>query len=335
MKAIRGATTVNNDTASEIKEAVNELLNEIKIKNSLTVEDFICILFSNTNDLHSFYPAKAAREAGYFSVPLYSSLEPEIDGALKKCIRVMVLAETDENPVHVYQNKASSLRKDLSEIINIAIDGPAGSGKSTVAKIIADKLNILCLDTGAMYRACALKCLNESVDVTSEKTVEKLIADIDIKVEFRDGRQITCLDGKNVSDEIRTDCVSMSASTVSSYGCVRNKMVELQRKIAKSTSCVLDGRDIGTNVLPDAKFKFYLTAKAEVRAKRRTEDNVARGYKADYNEILSEIIKRDYQDKTRKIAPLKIAADAVVVDTSDMNIDEVVSHVLNKIQERI
>lgn len=335
MKAIRGATTVNHDTPEEIRGAVKSLLTEIKQKNHLDDGDITCILFSNTSDLHSYYPAKAAREAGFFLSPLFSSVEPEIVGALEKCIRVMLLVERDLKPVHVYLNKAAALRKDLCDIINIAIDGPAGSGKSTIAKIIADKLNILCLDTGAMYRACALKCINNGVDVFSESAVSKAVEHIDIGVEFSGGKQITFLDGKDVSSEIRKDEISMAASTVSAHGCVRQKMVELQREIAKGTSCVLDGRDIGTNVLPDARFKFYLTARAEIRAKRRLSDNLSRGYAGNYDEILADILKRDEQDKSRKIAPLKIADDAVLVDTSDMGIGQVAEYILNQIQVKI
>ena len=160
MKAIRGATTVNVDCAEEIKESVKELLGEIKALNKLKNEEIICIMFSNTADIKSYYPAKAARECGFVNCALFSSLEPEIDGALKMCIRVMLLIEKDILPKHIYLNEAINLRKDISQLLNIAIDGPAGSGKSTVARAIAKKLNILCLDTGAMYRACALKCVN-------------------------------------------------------------------------------------------------------------------------------------------------------------------------------
>lgn len=335
MKAIRGATTVNCDCAEEIKTGVKELLYEIKAQNSLQDEDIICILFSNTTDIRSFYPAKAAREAGFFSAPLFSALEPEIDGALEKCIRVMVLAESLNPPKHVYLRGAASLRRDITESINIALDGPAGSGKSTVSKLVAKKLNILCLDTGAMYRACALKCLMQNVSPEDENAVKKIIHGINLTVKHENGVQITYLDGKNVSEDIRKPEISMLASTVSALGCVRDKMVELQREIAEKTSCILDGRDIGTNVLPNAKFKFFLTAKPEVRAKRRYDENIQKGFDVKYEEVLADVIHRDKQDATRKIAPLKQADDAILIDSSYMTIEEVVDFILNKIQEKI
>lgn len=335
MKALRGATTVANDCAEEIRGAVKELLNEIKKVNNLNNGQIICIMFSNTQDLRSFYPAKAAREAGFADVALYSSLEPDIDGALEKCIRVMLLVDTDAPAKHVYLRGAKNLRKDLASVINIALDGPAGSGKSTISKLIAKKMNILCLDTGAMYRACALKCLREGVSVTDESAVAKLIENIDLKVEYCGGVQKTLLDGGDVSEEIRKNEISMLASTVSALGCVRTKMVDLQRKIAKNTSCILDGRDIGANVLPDARFKFFLTASPEVRAKRRFDELKNKGFEVDFEELKSEIIKRDEQDKNRENAPLKIADDAVLVDSSDMTIEEVAAFIEEKIQEKI
>lgn len=335
MKAIRGATTIVNDSVEEVRESVRELLNEIKDSNKLKTEEIICILFSSTDDIHSFYPAKAAREAGFSSCALFSALEPEINNSLPRCIRVMLLAETDEQPKHVYLKGAKSLRQDISSVFNIALDGPAGSGKSTISKLIAKKLGILCLDTGAMYRACALKCLRENIQVDNEEKVKKLISDIDISVKYDNGAQITLLEGKDVSKEIRNPEISMLASTVSAIKCVREKMVDLQRKIAQNTSCILDGRDIGTNVLPNAKFKFFLTASVKVRAQRRYDELTATGLLIDFEELKKEIVKRDEQDKSRKIAPLKQADDAVLVDSSNMSVDEVVSFIINKIQERV
>ncbi len=220
-------------------------------------------------------------------------------------------------------------------MINIAIDGPAGSGKSTVSEILGKKLDVLCLDTGAMYRACALKCIKEGVPADNEIEVGKLVDAIDLKVEYRKGAQRTVLDGKDVSEEIRLPQVSMVASTVSAYAAVRKKMVGLQREIASRNSCILNGRDIGTNVLPDAEFKFYLTASPEVRAKRRFDENVQKGFKESYNDILNDIIKRDEQDKSRKIAPLAKADDAVLVDSSLMSVEEVVEFMLNIVTKKL
>lgn len=335
MIAIRGATTVTNDTAEEIKNCVKELLTLIKEKNNLAYEDVICIMFSNTNDLHSYYPAKAAREAGFFSCALYSSSEPEINGSLPKCIRVMLLAEKQGPAKHIYLNEAVNLRKDLTKKINIAIDGPAGSGKSTIAKILSKRLDILYLDTGAMYRACALACIRSGIDFADEKKVENVIRKINLEVKYEGGLQRTLLSGEDVSESIRAPEISMSASTVSAYEYVRTKMVELQRDIALRNSCVLDGRDIGTNVLPDAEFKFYLTATPEIRAERRLKENALKGFSQPFNKVLNEIVQRDEQDKTRKIAPLRKADDAREIDTGNMTIDEVADLILKDIQSRI
>lgn len=335
MKAIRGATTVNCDSPQEIREKVKELLDRIAAANKLTADSFICIMLSSTGDIRSLYPAKAAREAGYSGCALYSSLEPDMEGALPLCIRVMVLAETCNSPKHIYLHGAAALRKDLSRVINIALDGPAGSGKSTVSKLIAKKLDILSLDTGAMYRAVALKCIREGVDYAEKSQVERIIENIDLRVGYKDGRQLTLLDGEDVSVEIRTAQVSMLASYVSAYPSVRTKMVSLQREIAKSMSCVLDGRDIGTNVLPDCPFKFFLTAAPEIRAMRRFSEDRLKGSAQSYEQILKDINERDEQDRNRAVAPLKCAQDAVVIDTSEMTAEEVASLICGKIQEKI
>ena len=165
------------------------------------------------------------------------------------------------------------MRKDITKKLNIAIDGPAGSGKSTVSKILSKRFDILYLDTGAMYRACALACVNAGIDCKDETFVNSIVDTIDISVKYENKAQRTYLNGKDVSELIRTPEISMLASVVSAHGCIRTKMVELQRKIAAQNSCVLDGRDIGTNVLPMAEFKFFLTASPEIRAKRRLAEN--------------------------------------------------------------
>ena len=335
MRAIRGASTVESDTPEQIKECVKELLNEIVKVNNLDCGQIICIMFSSTADLKSYYPAKAAREAGFATCALYSSLEPEVEGSLARCIRVMMLVESDRTPSHVYLRDAKNLRKDITSVLNIAVDGPAGSGKSTVSKLIAAKLGILYLDTGAMYRAIAYKCVKEKTDYGDKDLVRHVINRLDLKVEYRDGKQITILDGEDVGDKIRTPQVSMLASYVSAYSFVSTKMVALQREIAQKTSCILDGRDIGTNVLPGCPFKFYLNASTEVRAKRRFEEDKAKGGNQSYEEVLKEITERDFHDKNRAIAPLKKAADAIEINTSDMTVEEVVDKIITKVQERI
>ena len=333
MKAIRGAVTVAADTPEEIRGAVDSLLSEIRKRNKINVEDIVCIMLSSTGDITSLYPAKAARECG-FVCPLFSSLEPPIKGSLPLCIRAMVLAETDI-AVPVYLRGAAILRRDLTERLVIALDGPAGSGKSTDARNLARELDILCLDTGAMYRACALACREAGVAVSDEDAVCALIGKTDLRVEYRDGRQVTMLGDRDVSEEIRSPGMSQLASEVSALACVRSAMVAMQRRIASEMSCVLDGRDIGTNVLPDARYKFFVTASDEVRARRRLEEDRAKGYDVRYEDVLRDIRERDKRDSERAIAPLKCAEDAVVVDTSDMSPEEVVQFIRNKIQEKI
>lgn len=214
-------------------------------------------------------------------------------------------------------------------MINIALDGPAGSGKSTVAKELAKKLDILYLDTGAMYRACALKCLKLGIDVKNENSVAPLISDIDIKIVYNNYSQVTMLDGEDVSLAIRKSEVSMLASDVSALKCVRLKMVDMQRKIADEMSCVLDGRDIGSFVLPNAKYKFFVTADSRVRAERRYKELVERGETVDFETLHKEIIQRDYNDSHREFAPLKKADDAIEIDTSDMTVEEVTAKILS------
>lgn len=334
MRAIRGATTVREDSPQEIREAVAELLKEIAARNASVQESCISILLSNTEDIRSLYPAKAAREAGFSGCALFSAQEPSIDGALPLCIRVLVLAEGDAPVRHVYLRGAANLRKDLSRY-SIALDGPSGSGKSTVAKRLARELDILYLDTGAMYRACACKASEAGVDLSDESAVEAMLSSLDLRIEYRGGAQHTILDGRDVSEEIRRPEVSMAASKISALGCVRKKMVEMQRKIASEQSCVLDGRDIGTAVLPDAPFKFFVTASVLVRARRRYDELRAKGYTVDYDALEKEIEERDRNDASRAISPLRRAEDAVLVDTSDMSIDEVVAFIRRRIQEKV
>ncbi len=219
----------------------------------------------------------------------------------------------------------------MEKMIRIALDGPSGSGKSTIAKKLSNKLNILYLDTGAMYRATALKAISLGVDTLDEKGVSEFIDDINLEIRYIDGAQHTFLDNEDVSEKIREPHVSMAASNISSLKCVRLKMVDMQRKIAEKMSCVLDGRDIGSFVLPNADFKFYITASADVRADRRFKELTLKGHNVDFKALKEEINQRDYNDKTREFSPLVKAADAIEIDTSFMSVDQVISKVMGYI----
>lgn len=214
-------------------------------------------------------------------------------------------------------------------MINIAIDGPSGAGKSTIAKSIAKKYNITYLDTGAMYRVVGLKVFLTKADMYDEKQLDDILKNLDLEIKYIDGEQHVFLEKKDVSKEIREHYVSKLASDVSAIPSCRLKLVDLQRKIAKKTNCVLDGRDIGTYVLPDANIKIFLTASPETRAERRYKELLEKGQKVDKQTVLDDINQRDKNDMTRAFAPLKKAADAIEIDSSYMSIEEV----LNKIDE--
>ncbi len=218
--------------------------------------------------------------------------------------------------------------------IKIALDGPSGSGKSTIAKRLSKELDILYLDTGAMYRATALKAIKTGIAPKDESGVLKFIDTLDLEIKYENGSQQTYLDGENVSDKIREPQVSMAASDISSLKCVRLKMVEMQRKIASETSCVLDGRDIGSYVLPDADYKFYITAAVEVRAKRRYKELKEKGFAVDFDKLKKEIEERDYNDSHREFSPLVKAKDAIEIDTSNMDIEGVINTVMSYIKKR-
>lgn len=212
--------------------------------------------------------------------------------------------------------------------INIAIDGPSGAGKSTAAKAVAAKLGIIYLDTGAMYRAVAHYALAHGVDPLDGKAVEGILDDIEMNIVYRDGTQEIVVCGENVTPYLREAHMSKAASDISAHPAVRLKLVELQRKFARENDVVLDGRDIGTYVLPDASCKIFLTADTAERAKRRWLELAEKGNKQSQEEVRADIEKRDYNDSHRAFAPLKQADDAVLVDTTDMTIGQVVARVV-------
>lgn len=218
---------------------------------------------------------------------------------------------------------------------NIAIDGPAGAGKSTAAKEAARQLGFVYVDTGAMYRTIALYFIRNGVDTGSGTDVKTALDGIKIGVGYKDGAQRMLLNGEDVSDVIRTEEVSAQASVVAAIPAVREKLLDLQRDLAKQSDVIMDGRDIGTNILPDAQLKIYLTASVDERARRRYLELTAAGEDCSLDDIKKEIADRDYRDMHRETAPLRQAEDAVLLDTSDMNLDQVCEKIVALARERL
>ncbi len=218
--------------------------------------------------------------------------------------------------------------------MNIAIDGPAGAGKSTIAKTLAKNLGYIYVDTGAMYRAMAYYFLSHDIAAEDEAAIAAACPKVDVTIAYENGEQQVILNGENVNGVIRTEQVGNMASATSVYPVVREKLVELQRQLAAKTDVIMDGRDIGTCVLPNAQVKIYLTASSATRAKRRYDELTAKGMECDLAEIEKDIIDRDYRDMHRETSPLKQAEDAVLVDSSEMNIEEVVAAILQICKEK-
>lgn len=218
---------------------------------------------------------------------------------------------------------------------NIAIDGPAGAGKSTIAKMLAREMGYVYVDTGAMYRAMAYYFLQQGIDKEDEAAIAEAVGGADVTIRYEDGAQQVFLNGENITGNLRTEQVGNMASATSVYPVVRTKLVALQQRLAETTDVIMDGRDIGTCVLPDAQVKIYLTASVETRAKRRYTELVDKGETADLEKIAADIKERDYRDMNREMSPLRQAKDAVLVDSSKMSIDEVVSAIRQVAEERL
>ncbi len=217
----------------------------------------------------------------------------------------------------------------------IAIDGPAASGKSTTAKLLAKQLGYLYLDSGAMYRACALAALEQDIAHSDIARLDKLLETIDIRIEYSPDGNKVLLNDIDVTKRIREEDISRLASDISTLGPVREKMVELQRQMGNEGGVIMDGRDIGTVVFPHAELKFFMIASAEERARRRCEELIVKGLEADYETVLKELQERDKQDSTRALAPLKPATDAIEIDTTRLSIEEQVELLYQYVQEKL
>ena len=218
---------------------------------------------------------------------------------------------------------------------NIAIDGPAGAGKSTIAKKVAKELSFIYVDTGAMYRAMAYYLLSQGIKGDEQEAIAEKCQGADISIEYKDGEQIVILNGENVNGVIRTEEVGNMASVSSANPKVREHLLKLQRTLAASNDVVMDGRDIGTTILPNAEVKIYLTASADTRARRRALEYEQKGEPFNLDQIRKDIIERDERDMNREVSPLKQADDAVLVDSSEMGIDDVVNAILNVYKEKV
>ena len=210
---------------------------------------------------------------------------------------------------------------------NVAIDGPAGAGKSTIAKLVAQKKGYIYVDTGAMYRGLAIHFLDQGIQANETEKVILACQDAEVTIQYENGVQQVYLNGRNITSRLRDEEVGNMASKSSALPCVREKLLELQQKLARENDVVMDGRDIGTNILPDAQLKIYLTASVDTRANRRYKELLEKGTDCDLEEIKKDIEQRDYQDMHREIAPLRQAADAVYLDSSDLTIDQVVEKI--------
>lgn len=219
------------------------------------------------------------------------------------------------------------------QYIRIAIDGPAAAGKSTVAKNVARKLSFVYIDTGAMYRALTLKVLRNNIPLTDEDAIHQLLQATNIELKYNSHEQLVYLDGEDVTEQIRTNEVSNAVSHVAKYPSVRKVMVEKQRQLAQQKNVIMDGRDIGTNVLPDAELKIFLLASVKERARRRHKDNSARGIPSDLQQLEKEIAERDERDMKREFAPLTQAEDAIVIDTTSLTIEEVTHKILSLVSD--
>ncbi len=331
VRGIRGATTVANNTKEEIFDATIEMVREMIEVNNIKTEDIVDFIFTVTPDITAVFPAASVRKMGITDVPLLDMAAPDIDNALKMCIRVLMHINTDcknSQLNHVYLRGAKVLRPDLvnKKKISVAIDGPAGAGKSSVAKKVAKDMGYVYIDTGAMYRTVAVWAIENNIDYANDKnTLISKLDEIKIDILYEDDMQKMFLNGRDVSTRIRENDASMGASAVATIPEVRVHLVSMQQKMATKGGVIMDGRDIGTHVLPNAELKVYLTASVDERARRRYTEYMEKGIQCDLEAIKQDVIARDENDMNRKASPLRQADDAILVDTTDKNFDEAVS----------
>lgn len=331
IRAIRGATTADENTRDGIFSAVQELIAQMIDANELDTADIADIIFTATPDITAAFPAAAVRGMGICDVPLLDMAAPDVEGALRMCIRVMVHINTElgnDEQKHIYLKGARSLRPDLRKKISVAIDGPAGAGKSSVAKRAARDMGYVYIDTGAMYRTVGVYCLEQGIDIKTEpERVVAALSDIKIEISSDGDEQRMYLNGADVTTRIREQDASMAASAVAVIREVRARLVEMQQDMARSGGVVMDGRDIGSKVLPDAELKIYLTASVKERAMRRYREYIEKGMDCDLEELRREVEARDKNDMTRAESPLVKVADAILLDTSDLTYEEAVDAV--------
>lgn len=331
MISIRGAITVDSNTAQNIINDTIILLKEIININKLDKSKIISIIFTASDDLNKAYPAIAARYLSLNSSSLICLNEMKVENSLGRCIRILMLYNGDiENKKDVYLKEAIILRKDLlsEKVITIAIDGPTGSGKSTVAKIISDKLKINYVDTGAMYRALTKKVIDNNIDPKDEKAVVALMKRTDI--DYFENHIF--LDSLVVDDDIRNRDIDNNVSDVCKYKGVRDIILNILRNISSKRSVIMDGRDVGTSILPDCKNKFFLTASVDKRSERRYKEYKSKGMHVNIDDIKNDLIRRDQIDSTREISPLKMAEDATLIDSDDLTVENVVKKIIERLK---
>lgn len=331
VRNIRGAITIKENTYDEIINNTELLLGRIIEENQIEIDSIISVIFTATRDIDAAYPAVAARNMGITQAGLMCTQEMYVKGSLEMCIRLQMLVESEKmqsKTKNIYMKKAKKLRPDLINI-SIAIDGPSGSGKSTAAKLIAKKLGYVYVDTGAMYRAVALFCINNGIDYNNKDAV--IYALNDIEISFVNEKLF--LNGVDSTTLVRSDEVALGASAVAKIGEVREKLVYLQQDIAKNQNVVMDGRDICTKVLPNATLKIFMDADLEQRVQRRCGELKKRNFEYDYDEVKKDLQKRDNQDSNRENSPLVRVEDAVLIDTTNMNIEQVLEKIIELLDE--